>query len=106
MKIAKATSSKDEKINEKLINEVIKDAMNSKSKMIMLFDYISIKLYVINSKWKKILKVLFLILTMLVYKDNEKGLLSFIKTNHARIKTLTKFKFLIEKEDKGMPSKI
>lgn len=106
MKLTKATSSKDDKINEKLINDVIKEAMNNKSKMIMLFDYISTKLYVVNSKWKKILKVLFLILTMLVYKDNENDVLSFIKNNHARIQTLTKFKFFINKEDKGISSKL
>lgn len=105
MRVAKATTSKNEKIDDKKINEIIELSLNNKNQMNILLDYIKVKLYIMNDKWIKLMKILYLILALLVKSHNEKEIVTFISSHLLRIKTLTKFKFVVGKDDKGATSK-
>ena len=105
MRVAKATTSKNEKIDDKKINEIIELSLNNKNQMKILLDYIKVKLYIMNDKWIKLMKILYLILALLVKSHNEKEIVTFISSHLLRIKTLTKFKFVVGKDDKGATSK-
>lgn len=106
MRVAKATTSKNEKIDDKKINEIIELSLNNKNQMKILLDYIKVKLYIMNDKWIKLMKILYLILALLVKSHNEKEIVTFISSHLLRIKTLTKFKFVVGKDDKGATSKL
>ena len=104
MRVAKATTSKNEKIDDKKINEIIEICLNNKNQMKILLDYIKVKLYIMNDKWIKLMKILYLILALLVKSQNEKEIVAFVSSHLLRIKTLTKFKYIVGKDDKGATS--
>ena len=104
MRVAKATTSKNEKIDDKKINEIIEICLNNKNQMKILLDYIKVKLYIMNDKWIKLMKILYLILALFVKSQNEKEIVAFVSSHLLRIKTLTKFKYIVGKDDKGATS--
>ena len=81
MRVAKATTSKNEKIDDKKINEIIELSLNNKNQMNILLDYIKVKLYIMNDKWIKLMKILYLILALLVKSQNEKEIVEELENN-------------------------
>ena len=105
LNIGKATSSKDEVIKEEMINSIIKNVLTNQKNMNMLFEYVSVKLYIKNQKWKKIMKVLYLLLALVVKSNYEKNVIEGIRNHYARLQTLQSFVMIVDKMDKGLASK-
>ena len=100
-----ATSSKTEQINDNQIETIVTNALIDKDKMRLLKAYVGKKLYSPDHKWKKITKLLYLILSLLTRAKGDEEVKAFVLEHTSRITSLKKFKFFISGEDKGGPSK-